>query len=180
MDSRLLSDSATAPNVDFVSYHMYLTGLSQIATMNWSELYAATQSTTRGEVFHYLTNLTLVREALQPRPIYVTEFNDNWAFDKDCCRNDPTFGSLWNSVAIVDFLNSVYAGASRVPNKVFYFAGSAPPYFCIVGTWNSNMDCNPSKLQLYPQFYAYALLASPNYLGLSKGGYMARSASPVN
>jgi Glycosyl hydrolases family 39 len=175
----LLSDPATAANVDFVSYHMYLTGLRQIATMNWSDLYAATQSTTRGAVLHYVKNLTLVNGVL-PKPIYVTEFNDNWAFEKDCCRNHPTFGPLWNSVAIVDFLNTVYAGASRVPTKFFYFAGSAPPYFCIVGTWNSTMDCNPSKLQLYPQFYAYELLASPAYLGLSKGGHMARSASPVN
>jgi hypothetical protein len=176
----LLLDPATAPYVDFVSYHIYLTGSRQIATMNWSELYATTQSTTKGELFYYLANLTLVHKALKPTPLYVTEYNDNWVFSHDCCRNDPTFGPLWNSVAVVDFLNSVYAGANTVPTKLFYFAGSAPPYFCIVGTWNSAMDCNPRKLQLYPQFYTYALLASPAYLGLSKGGHMARSASPVN
>jgi len=169
----LLLDPTTAPYVDFVSFHMYLTGLKQIPTMDWNELY-------KGEVFYYLANLTLVHKALQFKPIYVTEFNDNWAFAKDCCRNDPTFGPLWNSVAVVDFLNSVYDGANTVPTKLFYFAGSAPPYFCIVGSWNSAMDCNPSKLQLYPQFYSYALLASPAYLGLSKGGHMALSVSPVN
>ena len=180
----LLSDPATAPNVDFVSYHMYLTGLKQIGTMDWTQLYGYTQSTTRGELLYYLQDLALVRKGLQPNaqstPIYVTEFNDNWVFAHDCCRNDPTFGPLWNSVAIIDFLNSVYSGANSVPTKLFYFAGNAPPYFCIVGTWDATMDCNPSKLQLYPQYYAYALLASPAYLGLSTGGHMARSVSPVN
>jgi len=180
----LLNDTATAPYVDFVSYHMYLTGQNQIGTMNWSQLYSFTQSTTRGELFYYLQNLALVRKGLQPNaqstPVYLTEFNDNWVFAHDCCRNDRTFGPLWNSVAVVDFLNSIYTSANSVPAKLFYFAGSAPPHFCLVGTWDSTMDCNPSKLQLYPQFYAYALLASPAYLGLSTGGHMARSVSPIN
>jgi hypothetical protein len=177
----LLTDPATAANVDFISYHLYVTGKNMISTMNWSQLYAATQSTTKGEVFFYLQNLTLMHKSVLSIPsLYITEYNDNYIFSHDCCRNDPTFGPLWNSVAVVDYLNSVYAGASMVPGKLFYFAGSAPPYFCIAGAWDSTMDCNPSKLQLYPQFYSYALLASPAYLGLSKGGHMAQSVSPVN
>jgi Glycosyl hydrolases family 39 len=181
----LLSHPATYPNVDFISYHMYLTGPTQIDDlMDWDQLYAFTQSSTRGELLYYLNDLNLIRSGLQanPRstPIYVTEYNDNWVFAQDCCRNDPTYGPLWNSVVIVDFLNSVFAGANSVPTKLFYFAGSAPPYFCIAGTWNASMNCDPGSLDLYPQYYTYKLLASSNYLGLSAGGHMAVTVSPAN
>jgi len=181
----LVSDSATRPYVDFISYHMYLTGGSDILSgMTWGQLYSKTQSTAGGEVYDYLVDLDLVLKGLQPNagttPLYITEFNDNWVFAKDCCRNDPTFGPLWNTVSIVDFLNSVYAGAPHVPGKLFYFAGSAYPYFCIAGEWNSEMNCSTSSMSLYPQYYAYKLLASPSYLGLTNGGHMASSVSPVN
>jgi hypothetical protein len=180
-----LSNSGTYPYTDFVSYHMYLTGPVQISDqMNWSQLYAFTQSSTRGESLYYLEDTKLIRAGKQanPRstPIYITEFNDNWVFAKDCCRNDPAYGPLWNSVAIVDFLNTIYAGANSVPTKLFYFAGSAPPYFCIVGQWNSSMNCDTSAFDLYPQYYAYMLMASPSYLALSEGGHMAASVSDAN
>jgi Glycosyl hydrolases family 39 len=181
----LLAEPTTYPYVDFISYHMYLTGPIQISSgMNWDQLYAFTQSTTRGETYNYLQNLTMIRKGLQtnPRstPIYITEFNDNWVFAQDCCRNDPVYGPLWNSVAIVDFLNTVYAGANSVPTKMFYFAGSAGPYFCIAGVWNASMNCDSSTLDLYPQYYSYQLLASAGYLGLSAGGHMAKKVTPVN
>jgi|HubBroStandDraft_6_1064221.scaffolds.fasta_scaffold77875_2 hypothetical protein len=181
----LLSNPGTYPYADFISYHMYLTGQGQVGDgMNWSQLYAFTQSTTRGESLYFLEDTALIRAGKQvtPRstPIYITEFNDNWVFAQDCCRNDPTYGPLWNTVAVVDFLNTVYAGANSVPTKLFYFAGSAPPYFCIVGQWNSTMNCDPSALDFYPQYYAYQLLASSSYLDLSAGGHMAASVSDAN
>lgn len=181
----LLAHPGAYPYVDFISYHMYLTGQPQIDDqMTWSQLYGFTQSSTRGETLYYLRNLALIRKGLQANakstPIYISEFNDNWVFAQDCCRNNPTYGPLWNSVAIVDFLNTVYAGANSVPTKMFYFAGSAPPYFCIAGTWNSSMNCASGTLDLYPQYYAYKLLASPSYLGLSAGGHMALKVTPVN
>jgi PKD repeat protein len=58
-----------------------------------------------------------------------------------------------------------------------YF-NSAGNYFCIMGKWDADMDCDPSVLEPYPQFYAYALFASPNYLNLQAGGHMAASVSP--
>jgi hypothetical protein len=179
----LLSNSSTAKNVDFVSYHMYLTGDKQIQQgMDWNTLYSITQSSKRGQLFEHLNIENLVRHGHQPNasstPIYLTEYNDNWSFEHDCCRNDPSFGSLWNSVYMANFLNSVYLGAKHVPDKLFYFAGNAGSYMCIVGTWNTNMDCDPRNMQPYPQFYAYQLLASPDYLGLSGGGYMADWVSP--
>jgi Glycosyl hydrolases family 39 len=183
---KLLSNSATAPYVDFVSYHQYPTGQRQISGgMNWSMLYSFTQSSTlNGESYAYNQIRNLVRNGSQPNrwstPIYITEYNDNWVFGKDCCRNDPTFGPLWNSVAIVDFLNTAYTGSHALPSRVYYFAGSAAPYFCIAGTWNSNMDCDPSEIQLYPQYYAFQMFGGSDYLGLKYGGRMAVSVSSTN
>ncbi|MGC2544530.1 MAG: hypothetical protein WA426_01685, partial [Silvibacterium sp.] len=47
---------------------------------------------------------------------------------------------------------------------------------------DSAMDCQYSlgtPPVPYPQYYAYQLMASPNYLGLNSGGYMAASVSPA-
>ena len=43
-------------------------------------------------------------------------------------------------------------------------------------TWIASTP--PAQLPLpYPQYYAYQLFSSPSYLGLSGGGYMAKSIS---
>ncbi len=178
----LLSDTSTAPYVDFVTFHLYLTGQTDINNgMTWPQLYAITQSSTAGFAYYYKLVEGLVRAGHQPgaatTPIYITEYNDNWAFAKDCCRNDPAYGSLWNSLVISDTLNSVYTGASRTPDKINYFAaGSA--YFCVLGQWNSAMDCNRSAFTPYPQFYAFELFTSPAFLNLEAGAHMAVSVSP--
>lgn len=182
--SALLSNAATAPYVDFVSYHAYLTGQTDIdAGMNWATLYSTTQSTTKGELYYYQKIYALVRAGSQPNPastlIYATEYNDNWAFSQDCCRNHPTYAPLWNATAIADLLNSVYAGANAAP-RLYHFAGSSTPYFCITGTWNASMNCATTNLYPYPQYYAFSLIASHSYLGLSAGGHMAASVSPIN
>jgi PKD repeat protein len=180
----LLSNTSAAPYVDFVSFHLYITGLTNIQNgMNWSQLYAITQSSTQGLAYYYKKIEPLVRSGHQPNatstPIYITEYNDNWAYALDCCRNDPTYAPLWNSVAITDFLNVVYSGASAVPSQLGYF-NSAGSYFCIMGEWNSSMNCDSSVLEPYPQFYAYKLFASPDYLDLQAGGHMAVSVSPAS
>jgi PKD domain/Glycosyl hydrolases family 39 len=185
----LLNNTSTAPYVDFVSFHLYLTGQTQINNgMTWAQLYGYTQSLTQGMSYYYKTIEALVRKGLQPNaattPIYISEYNDNWAFALDCCRNDPTYAPLWNSTAVTDLLNVVYSGATAVPSQLGYFnsansAGSSN-YFCILGQWNAAMDCNPSRLDPYPQFYSYQLFASPNYLNLQAGGHMAASISPSN
>jgi len=178
----LLSNTSAAPYVDFVSFHLYITGLTNIqAGMNWAQLYSMTQSSTRGLAYYYKMVQSLVRNGHQPNaahtPIYITEYNDNFAFALDCCRNDPTYAPLWNSVAISDLLNIVYSGATETPSLLSYF-NSAGNYFCIMGQWNSSMNCNASVLEPYPQFYAYKLFASPDYLDLQAGGHMATSVSP--
>ena len=81
----LLNNDATAPYVDFVSFHLYLTGQVNIDEgMTWSDLYAITQSNTRGLAHYYQVVEPLVRAGNQPNaastPIYISEYNDNWAF----------------------------------------------------------------------------------------------------
>jgi len=182
--SALLKNANTAPFVDFVSFHLYVTGQFDINNgMTWSDLYSTTQSSTHGLAHYYNMIEPLVRAGKQPNPastpIYLTEYNDNWAHTVDCCRSNATYGSLWNTLAITDFLNVVYRGATAVPTYLDYYS-SVGEHFCIMGEWDSNMDCNPSVLQPYPQFYAFALFASPDYLDLQAGGYMAASVSPAS
>jgi len=74
----------------------------------------------------------------------------------------------------------VYNGIPQMPAKIYYFAGSAYPYFCLVGVKDSNNDCMYSAgatPEPYPQYYGFDLLASPSYLGLSAGGHMANTIS---
>ncbi|XBH20129.1 choice-of-anchor D domain-containing protein [Telmatobacter sp. DSM 110680] len=187
--STLLSNTSTAPYVDFVSYHQYFFGQSQLEA-KWDQytgvpsLYEMTQDPSVGAVANYNKTLAQVALGKQPggasTPIYVTEFNSNWAFFKDCCRSDNTYAPVWNSLYVTDMLDSVYNGSAHVPNKLYYFAGSAYPYFCLIGVQDPNMDCLYSAGATpvpYPQYYAYQLFGGSSYLGLSAGGYMAKSIS---
>jgi hypothetical protein len=178
----LLRNSYTAPYVDFVSFHLYLTGQTNIdEKMTWPQLYAITQSPTYGLAAYYKKLELLVRSGHQPQaattPIYITEYNDNWAYAVDCCRNNPTYGPLWNAVAIADLLDVVYSGAKAGPSQLSYFNASGS-YFCILGRWNDTMNCDSSATDPYPQFYAFKLFAAPEYLDLQAGGHMAASVSP--
>jgi len=185
----LLSNTSTAPYVDFVSYHQYFFGTTSLQ-VQWDTytgdvpLYELMQDPSNGAFAIYKKVLGRVAVGKQPgganTPIYVTEFNTNWAFFKDCCRNDATYAPLFNALYATDMLDSVYNGSAHVPNKIQYFAGSAYPYFCIIGVPDANSDCLYSTGATpvpYPQYYAFQLLASPSYLGLAGGGYMAKSIS---
>ena len=187
--SSLLTNASTAPYVDFVSYHQYMFGSGQLEAQ-WDtysgvpSLYEETQDPSVGALANYKKVLTQIAAGKQPgganTPVYVSEFNTNWAFFKDCCRNDNTYAPVWNSLYLTDMLDSVYNGALHVPNKLTYFAGSAYPYFCLIGVRDSNMDCLYSAGAApvpYPQYFAYRLFGSSTYLGLSSGGHMAKSIS---
>jgi hypothetical protein len=170
--------------VDFVSFHLYISGQNELnGGMDWPQLYGFTQSSTRGVAYYYQMIESLVRAGKQPNaattPIYLTEYNDNWVFAVDCCRNNPTYGPLWNSLAIVDLLNVVYSRGSAVPSVIGYF-DSSTSYFCLLGHWDAQMDCNRSELIPYPQFYAFQLFASPEYLDLQAGAHMAAAVSPAS
>jgi hypothetical protein len=186
----LLSNPSTAPYVDFVSYHDYIEGASGVDAA-WDSfngnvpLYQATQQSNPAT---YLSAFQLVSAGTQPgganTPIYVDEYNTNWALVQDCCRNDPTYAPVWNALYVSDLLNVVYSGQGQPPAQLTYFAGTAYPYFCLIGTWDAHMDCQSSTglssvPEPYPQYYAYQLMGSPQYLGMNSGGYMAASISPA-
>jgi hypothetical protein len=187
--TNLLTNAGTYPYVDFVSYHQYFFGPGQLqvqwdANTGFISLYQAVQDVSNGAAANYNKVLSQVAAGKQPggaqTPVYITEYNDNWAFFNTCCRNDPKYAPLFNAIYLTDLLNSVYSGSAHVPENIDYFAGSAYPWFCIIGYPDTNSDCLNSvgaQLSPYPQYYAFALLASPQYLGLSAGGYMAKSIS---
>ena len=187
--SNLLTNPGTAPYVDFISYHQYFFGQGQLQ-VQWDaytgiiSLYEAAQDASNGAVATYAKFVTQAAAGKQPggaqTPIYVTEYNDNWAFFDTCCRNNSTYAPLFNSLYLTDMLNTVYSGSPHVPNNIDYFAGSAYPWFCLIGHPDTNSDCLNSvgaSLSPFPQYYAFQLIASPQYLGLSAGGYMAKSIS---
>ncbi len=187
--STFLTNPGTAPYADFVSYHQYFFGSTQLQAQ-WDtysgdvSLYEASQDPSNGVFAIYNKVLGQVALGSQPggaqTPIYITEFNTNWAFFKDCCRNDATYAPVWNALYATDLLNSVYNGSSHMPAKAVYFAGSAYPWFCMIGVEDANSDCLYSEGATpvpYPQLNAFQLLAAPAYLGLQAGGYMAKSIS---
>ena len=185
----LLNDPRTAPYIDFVSYHQYMFGREALQVQwdsynGYASLYQKTQESDNGAQRIYSKVYDAVKAGSQPlganTPIYISEFNTNWAFFKDCCRNDPTYAPLWNALYVTDLLNIAYKGIP-VPNKMIYFASSAYPWFCMIGVLDQNMDClnsSESVLQPYPQYYTFQLLSSRNYLGLVDGGYLSKSVDP--
>jgi hypothetical protein len=188
--SSFLTDPRTFPHVDFVSYHQYFFGPGQLQA-KWDtytgivSLYEAMQDASNGAGADYAKVAAQVAAGKQPgganTPIYLSEYNDNFGFFETCCRNDPKFAPLFNALYLTDMLNSAYSGLP-VPRGIDYFAGSAYPWFCIIGYPDANSDCLNSvgaQLSPYPQYYAFQLIASPQYLGLSGGGYMAKSISTM-
>jgi PKD repeat protein len=175
--SALVNNPQTAPNVDFVSYHFYLTN----GTVPWSTFLSLEQSS-RGTLATYQQIAGIVKNGSQPNaastPIYISEYNNNASFLPDCCRNDPTYAPVLNSLVLTHLLNASFANAN-VPAQIYYFAGSVPP-FCVAGAWDASMDCSASAFVPYPQYYAFQLFSKSNYLGLASGGHMAASVVSSN
>ena len=187
--SQFLTNPGIAPYVDFVSYHDYMAGGGQAGTFTWDtsnpSLDSITQNPASGVEAIYKRIAALVRAGNQPlgasTPIYVTEYNTNSGPQLDCCRNDATYGSLWNSLFVADLLSAVYAGAPQVPTHLLYFTSSKPETgYCLYGGPDSMNSCGYSSgdaIHAYPQYYAYLLLSGANYLNLLNGGYLATSVS---
>lgn len=187
--SALLTNSATAPYVDFISYHEYLFGpsgqVSKWDTYDVSEsVYQKTQDPYTGVAASYKYVRSVINSAAPSTgfklPVYITEFNTNYTFLEDCCKNDPVYAPVWNALYFSDLLNTVYSGIP-MPRKLVYFAGSAYPYFCLIGVRDTYMDClysGGSTPVPYPQYYAFQLMASSQYFNLASGGFMAKSVLP--
>lgn len=189
--TEILTNASTAPYVDFFSYHYYLGDPADIkAGMTWTgaggtpSLYSKILNSTTGVQKRYLTADTAVKAATTPlgahTPIFYDEFNDNWAFDPDCCRNSPTYSPLYNSMVVAQILNSVYEGANELPSRMIYYAANQPT-FCILGVLDTAMDCahasTGAAAQPYPQWYTYKLIFTPSYLDLTDGGHIASSVT---
>lgn len=186
----LLGNPSTARYVDFVSYHYYASSPADVAQgLNWDgsggkpSLLAQTQTGSySGVSAGYNQIASLVHKGSQPNaastPIYVDEYNSDWGFVLDCCRNSATYSPVWNALVIADLLNAAYSSGQTAPGKILYYAISNPP-FCIAGHLDGNMDCKyhggGPEPQAYPQYYALRLFSDSNYLGLEQGGHMAAS-----
>jgi hypothetical protein len=191
----LLTNSGTSSYVDFVSMHYYISsptdvknGLSWAGSGSAPSLLGKTQDSKYGIAAVYQEVAALVHgsqpASSAPMPIYVDEYNEDWGFVNDCCRNDATYSPLWNSLVFVDLLDSVYSGAPAAPARILYYAISNPP-FCLIGQNNSAMDCgwpysSPASAQPYPQYYAMQLFASQRFLGLNGGAFLASSVNSAN
>jgi Abnormal spindle-like microcephaly-assoc'd, ASPM-SPD-2-Hydin/Glycosyl hydrolases family 39 len=185
----LMTDPRTAPYVDFYSYHIYLAGPLQIkAGMTWNgtggtpSLLSMILNPGSGEQARFLqasNNVKLAKTPLGAKtPIYFDEYNDDWSFGADCCRNSPTYSPLFNGLVVAQMFNSVYAGASQVPSKMVYYAAGRTP-FCLLGVVSSAMNCAQTggPIAPYPQLYTYQLISGPGYLDLVDGGHMASSVT---
>ena len=68
-------------------------------------MYEETQDPSVGALANYKKVLTQIVAGKQPgganTPVYVSEFNTNWAFFKDCCRNDNTYASQTCSIPFI-------------------------------------------------------------------------------
>lgn len=187
----MLNDPTIAQNIDFMSFHQYLMGGNQLNatwdTYNGTKSVLQATQDTLGVANAYAYAGSLIAGGKQPQgknlPVYITEYNLNWTFNKNCCQNDNTYGPLWNALYVADMLNEpfAYSGAPNSMGRMVYYAATAPPYYCLVGTVDSNMDCSyptGSTAQPYPQYFTYQLFGSSSYLGLQNGGFMASAISP--
>ena len=187
----MLNDPTISQNIDFISYHNYFVGTPGLSatwdTYNGTpSIYQVTQDINGpANVYDYAGSLTAAGKQPQGKnlPIYVSEYNLDWLFAKNCCSDDFTYGPLWNALYLTDLLDAPfgYPGAPNSMSRLIYYASAGQPYLCLVGEIDANMDCAypaGSTPQPYPQYFAYQLIESPNYLGLQSGGYMAAAMNP--
>jgi hypothetical protein len=166
--------------VDFVSYHQYPAGSDVSHTMTWNgaggtaSLYSRTISPTTGLAAIYKS---LAAAAGNNTPVLLDEFNEDWDFYNDCCKNSPTYSPVWNTMVFSLLMNTAYGGAPPLQHLSYYSAANQP--FCLLGyTGDGLYGCGNTAQLPYPQFRAFELLASPNLLGLqAQGGHLANSLS---
>lgn len=182
---RLLSDTRTAPYVEFISWHVYVTGQWDIDHgMDWPDLYNITIDPARGIGFYYRQLEALVRKGSQPdaahTPIYLTEYNTNWAFAQSCCQNHPVYGPLWNAIALEELMNAGNDGAASISTGLMYYsAANGNQHFCFVGA--AGTDCKyPTAGQPFSEFpslLTYQMFAMTDKLDVEDGGNVV--AKPV-
>lgn len=162
--------------IGFISYHYY-----NSQQTSWANYLSVMQNVSTGIGATYATIQSLASGAGSSAPILVTEGNTDPVFATNCCRNDATFGPLWNVLNIIDYLNAIGTyGASTLPSQFFYFtdeSSATPDFFCLFGT-PSTTNCDTTTLSPYPQYYAYQLVGAASFLNLESGAHLAASISP--
>ena len=124
----LLTDSRTAPYVDFYSYHIYLASPTQIKNgMTWNgaggtpSLLSMVLNPGSGEQARFLQAFNYVKTAKTPlgakTPIYFDEYNDDWSFGSDCCRNSPTYSPIFNGLVVAADIQLRLFRCSQVPQR---------------------------------------------------------------
>jgi hypothetical protein len=187
--SALLGPGAgTAPYVQFVSYHHYLPAWKPVTwdgTGGTLSLLSLTQDPQYGFFPVYNLVASVVHSGSQPNaastPIYIDEYNTNTGAP-DCCRNDPTYAPLWNSLVVSDLLNASLSSAVTPPKKILYFDDVQANGYCLFGNIDPAMDClyaDGTTPVAYPQYYAYELISSPTHLNVSAGGYVENATLPA-
>jgi hypothetical protein len=186
---QLLTDSRTAPYVDWYSFHSYPAGPGDAyAGMQWNggPVQPLSARVASYVVPQYALATSFVRAGSthlgSKTPIYFDEYNDNYGFVADCCRNDPTYSPLYNSMVFAEILNLTYTSPGTYPPAKFVYYASAQQPFCIMGA--PGYACAPAKsnagLIPYPQLYTFELISSPIYLDLVDGGHMASTVTTSN
>ena len=182
-----LSDPRTAPYVDFVSFHMYITSQYEITNnlLNWGYLYqhTVTTATNHGVAWYYAMVEGYVRAGQQPNaattPIDISEYNSNAAYVATCCQNDTLYGPLWNATAISDWLNAPQTtSAKTIPARIRYFSViDTHGYFCMVTNTGTSSNCMPPAPGTaalawagMPQYQFYQLMTSAGFLDLESTG----------
>ena len=186
----LLTNASTKNYVDFYSYHFYVGTGPQISSMGWDtgtyHLHSMILDSGSGVQRRYMEAVSTVNSSGLKIPIFYDEYNDDWGFVtaspyNECCRNNPTYSPLYNSMVVAQLLNSAYHGANQVPSNMIYFA-AAQISFCILGVPDAAWDCQKAvtgaQALPYPQWYTYNLMFGSSYLDLVAGGHMATSISP--
>jgi hypothetical protein len=140
-------------------------------------LYARTMSPTTGLAAIYKS---IAAAAGSKIPVLLDEFNDDWDFYNDCCKNKPKYSALWNTLVFTTIMNTAYSGVPPLQHLSYYSASNQP--FCLLGyTGDGLYGCGNTDPLPYPQFRAFELLASHNFLDLqAQGGHLALSASSTS
>ena len=172
-----VSNPGVARYLDFVSYHYYPApkGYSSWDQTN-SGLLAMSLDGDHGFAAFYEAIALQTAKGVQPNaastPVMITEYNDAPQYGTNCCRNSATYSPLFNSIAVSELLNSVYAGAARVPATLSYYRAKDWNSFCLLATPDTNCIWSSGPLAPFPQLYAFELISSPQYLGLSSGSFL--------
>ena len=140
--------------------------------MGNSMLVRRCKNTSSGITFWDNQIASLVSGAGSSAPVWLTEYNDGYAFSTDCCRFDTTYSAQWNTLAIVDHLS-----ATTLPARLNYFTNESTGWFCLDGNISGAICANGAPLATYPPWYAYLLVNTDLNLR-HPVGHLASSISP--